>query len=461
MRNAPEQERRKESRFALSIRFRYQLADPQAVAVKAVTRNISSSGLLFESDTPLALDTRLAVILFVPAAKACEIPLQACVSRLERIAETRFVIGLNFVDVAEKCQHELRQRFDRMDIDRLLGKLVAGNYSDLHLTVNAPAMVRTAAGLVPLEAEPFGAEEIRTLISGLLTPSQRQLFEESRDIDFAYSPVPDQRFRINVYHQRGFPEIVVRNIRPQIQDLRTLGLPEVVDELCLLGDGLILIGGPTNAGKTTTLTAMIDQINRQRSAVIVTLEQPIEYLHDNVKSLIKQREVGIDVRSFSDGIRAALRQDPDVIAIGELRDPESVEAALQAAETGHLVIASVHGIDTLQVFERMMSFFPALQQEFICNRLAYVLRAVIVQKLLPHKEGGRRVLACEVCMANIAVKRGLVSRNFSQIETTMQTGAKFKMLLMHDAVRHLYEQGQISEEVLAQQQKGTELGSRE
>ena len=223
-----------------------------------------------------------------------------------------------------------------------------------------------------------------------------------------------------------------------------MGLPDVIEDLCQLRDGIVIIGGSTGAGKTTTITTMIDIINKNRGGVILSLEKPIEYLHKNINGIVKQREVGVDVSSFASGLKAALRQDPDVIVVGEIFDSDTIETALQAAETGHLVITSLHATDTVQIFDRITSFFPLEQRNFVYARLSHSLKATIIQNLLVHKDGIGRVLATEICIINTAVRRIIHSGDFTQLPSVIQTGSKHKMQLIQGSIDRLFEQNLIS-----------------
>jgi len=284
------------------------------------------------------------------------------------------------------------------------------------------------------------------MIFSILSEEQKKIFEMNKEMDFAFSPFKNSRFRVSVYQQRGAIEVVFRNILPDIKTREELGLPEVIDELALSKNGIIFLSGSTGSGKTTTITCMVDAINKQRNCVILMLEKPIEYMHTNIKSIVKQREVGVDVPSFASGLKASLRQDPDVIVVGEVLDSDTIETALQAAETGHLVITSIHATDIVQVFDRILSLFPAAQRDFICTRLANSFRAIINQKLLPHKSGIGRVVATEVCVANTATKRTIRNKDFIQLTSIMQTGTKYNMHLMSDSVTRLFEKGLIDSE---------------
>lgn len=444
------EERRTSSRLPVNLRFRYKIINPPDPALgivhNALTKNLSSNAILFESPTQIPIDTQLEVSLSMPGAQAKTIETTARVARIEKVSASLYDIVIVFENLAVQDQEEIKNRIDRLSIMKILEQINKKEISDLHLTVNSPPMMRDCGVIKPLDNVPLSAEEIQQMVYSILNEEQRQIFDKNKDLDFAFSPFPETRYRVSIYQQRGVTEVVFRNISPVIKSRKELGLPEIIDELCQLRDGIIFISGPTGSGKTTTITTMIDTINRERGGVVLSLEKPIEYIHKNIKALVKQREVGTDVASFAVGLKAALRQDSDVIVVGEVLDSDTIETALQAAETGHLVITSIHATDTLQVFDRIISFFPTQQREFILHRLSHTLRAVINQRLLVHKNGIGRVLATEVCVVTTAVKRVIRNGDFVQLPLIMQTGAQYKMQLLQDCIDHLFGESLISAE---------------
>ena len=441
---------RKATRLPIAIKFKFKVIGSSAYDATAVfnasSKNISCLGMLFENEMQFPLDTELKITLQLPGIPAKTIEVQGKVIRLEKLSVGGYDIGVVFSGMSSEIKDEVNKRIERMNIIKLLEKSNKREISDLHLTVNSPPIIRCYGEIKPLDDKPLSSEEIKEMIYSILTEEQKATFEKNKDLDFAFSPFMDSRFRVSIYQQRGIAEVVFRNILPNIKTREDLGLPSIIDDLCQFRSGIIFISGPTGSGKTTTITTMVDAINKQRSGVILTLEKPIEYLHINIKSIVKQREVGVDVPTFASGLKAALRQDPDVIVVGEVLDSDTIETALQAAETGHLVITSIHATDTIQVFDRILSLFSAPQRDFICTRLSHSLRAVINQKLLPHKNGIGRIVATEICTANMAVKRIIKDRDFIQLASIMQTGMKYKMCLMQDSVTRLFEQNMISAE---------------
>lgn len=443
-------ERRKIPRLPLQIKFKYSIINQKEIVGiihEAKTKNINFSGLLFETQEKIPIDSELKISLEMPGFPPKLLEVEGKVVRLERLSSAKFNVGINFVKISDAQKEEIKDRVDRMDLLKLLEKVKSKEISDLHLTGNSPAMIRCYGKIQPLDNNPLFHEEIKQMIYSILTEKQKEQFEVEKDLEFSFSPTQDSRYRVSIYQQRMGTEVVFRNILPTIRSRVELGLPEVIEELCRLRDGIVIIGGATGSGKTTTITTMIDAINRTRNNVVLSLEKPIEYLHKNIKGIIKQREVGTDVPTFAAGLKAALRQDADIIVVGEILDSDTIETALQAAETSHLVITSIHSTDTVQVLDRVISLFPSEQRTFICNRLAHCLKAIIIQQLLPHKSGVERILATEVCIVNNAVRRLISNIDFSQLTSIIQTGAQYKMYTMQNSIDKIFGQGLISAEI--------------
>src|SRR5947209_12824411 len=332
--------------------------------------------------------------------------------------------------------------------------------SDLHLTAGAPPTIRVRGQLRPLEGFPkLSQQDTRELIYGILNDDQRMRFERDRQLDFAYSVPGAARFRVNAYQQRLAVGAAFRAIPTDIPALDTLGLPDVVRELVTKPRGLVLVTGPTGSGKSTTLAAMIDVINATRDEHIMTIEDPIEFLHGHKRCLVNQRELGSDAGSFGDALKAALRQDPDVILVGEMRDLETISTALTAAETGHLVFATLHTQDTPQTIDRIVDVFPAEQQGQVRMMLSVALQGILTQQLLPTADGAGRVIAVEALIPTAAVRNLIREGKTHQVYSTMQTGASHGMQTMDTALAELVRAGRITRD-LAMQRAGhaEELG---
>jgi len=331
-----------------------------------------------------------------------------------------------------------------VDIKELLQQAVKKGASDLHITTDLPPMLRIDGELYETEFDVLNTEQTKRMIYGLLNDKQKLRFEEELELDFSLS-VPDLcRFRVNVHMQRGSVEAAFRIIPNIIKPLEELGLPPMVSELARKPNGLVLVTGPTGTGKTTTLAAMVDLINSERRSLIVSIEDPIEYVHKHQKSIVKQREVGADTRSFASALKHALRQDPDVILVGEMRDLETISTAITAAETGHLVLSTLHTPDAPQTIDRLVDIFPPHQQEQIKIQLAGCLQGVICQQLLPRKDKKGRVPSCEVMIATSAVRSLIREHKTEQLLTVIQTGARFGMTTMDKSIKKLFLDGLIT-----------------
>lgn len=332
------------------------------------------------------------------------------------------------------------------DIVELLAETVRRGASDLHLTVEAPPMIRLDGGLVPIGAQPLGVENCRDIILGLLTEAQRSRLEENWELDFAVQIQEVGRFRGNAHYTRGALEAALRFIPSKVPALEELGHQDIVLQLCNRVSGLVLVTGTTGSGKSTTLAAMIKYISERRSGVIVTVEDPVEFIFHNTKSIIKQREVGSDTHSFASALKYSMRQDPDVVLVGEMRDPETIAAAITAAETGHLVLGSLHTSNAPGAITRIVDAFPPEQQSQIVAQLANSLEAIISQKLLPLESGKGRALVTEVMVANTAIRAVLRERRWEQLVGLIEIGSKDGMHTSDEALAALYLDRRISKE---------------
>ena len=331
-----------------------------------------------------------------------------------------------------------------MELVSLFREAVAHQASDLHLCVGAPPVLRIDGQLRGLNAPPLTAEEVADMVMGVLNDSQKEKFEADWELDFSLDVRDAGRFRANMHRQRGCIEAAFRVIHEQTRSLRQLGLPQVAEDLCRKENGMILITGPTGAGKTTTMAAMLDAINAARSCMIVTIEDPIEFVHRNKRSIVKQREILSDTKSFAVALRHTLRQDPDVIAVGEMRDLETIGTALTAAETGHLVLATLHTPDTIQTIDRIIDVFPPHQQQQVRIQLASCLQAIIAQQLIPVPGGKGRVVANEILLVTPAVRSTIRQAKSEQIMTILQTSYEMGMITMDKSLKNLYQQGMIA-----------------
>jgi twitching motility protein PilT len=331
---------------------------------------------------------------------------------------------------------------------QLLKTLVDQGGTDLHITTNSPPQIRIDGKMVPLQLPPMTAPETKQLIYSVLTDNQKHRLEENLELDFSFGVKGLARFRANVFFQRGAVGGAFRTIPWEIRNFRELGLPDVVARLCEKPRGLILVTGPTGSGKSTTLAAMLDKVNNERHEHMVTIEDPIEYLHSHKKCLVNQRELHADTHSFANALRSVLRQDPDVVLIGEMRDLETIESALRIAETGHLTFATLHTNSAAQTINRIIDVFPPHQQSQIRAQLSFVLEGILCQSLLPRANGQGRVLALEILVPNSAIRNLIREDKVHQIYSAMQVGQeKFGMQTFNQSLATLYFKKQISLEV--------------
>lgn len=336
---------------------------------------------------------------------------------------------------------------DIRGLDDILKIVVERGASDLHLQAGTPPMLRLHKHLLPIGTETLTGGGIEALVFPIMNDDQKAVFKQHMDFDFSYSVRGLARFRVNVFRQRGTMAVTMRRIPFNIPDLDSLGIPDSVKELTKLEKGFVLVTGPTGHGKSTTLAAIIDKINQERDVHTVTVEDPVEFLFQHRKGIVVQRELGEDTESFAHALRAVLREDPDIILVGELRDLETIGAALTAAETGHLVFGTLHTNSAPQSIDRIIDVFPAGQQGQIRVQLANVLSAIVTQQLLPRKDGNGLIVATEVLIATPAV-RNLIRENKSyQIVSIMQTSGAAGMMTMEKSVRDLVARGLVAPEV--------------
>lgn len=326
-----------------------------------------------------------------------------------------------------------------------LKEMVERGASDLHITPGVPPMIRTRGELVPLDYPPLKPQETRQLCYSILTDAQKHRFEETSELDLSFGVRGLSRFRANIFMQRGALAGAFRLIPYQIRSFQELGLPPVVTELCSKPRGLILVTGPTGSGKSTTLAAMIDKINSERSEHILTIEDPIEFTHQHKSCIVNQREVHTDTKGFHNALRSVLRQDPDVVLIGEMRDLETVEAALTVSETGHLTFGTLHTNSCVQTINRVIDVFPAHQQPQIRAQLSFVLEGVLCQNLIPTMDGKGRALCLEIMVPNAAIRNLIREDKIHQITSQIQVGqAKSGMQTMNQSLQLLYSRRVIS-----------------
>jgi len=336
----------------------------------------------------------------------------------------------------------------QLDFAEVLLEVLDRRASDLHITAGTPPMLRVRGRLAPMEGYPvLTPTDTREIVYSILSDSQRQKFENNWQLDFAYQIPGKARFRVNAYFQRSAVGAAFRLIPFDVVPLETLGLPPVVAEFANRPRGLVLVTGPTGSGKSTTLASLIDVINASREEHIMTIEDPIEFLHKHKKCMVNQRELGSDAMSFADALKGALRQDPDVILVGEMRDLETIGTAITAAETGHLVFATLHTQDTPQTIDRIIDVFPSEQQGQIRAQLAVALQGIMTQMLLPTADGSGRCVAAEVLVPTPAVRNLIREGKSHQIYSVLQTGGAQGMQTMDAALSQLVRAGKITRQL--------------
>jgi len=380
------------------------------------------------------------------------------------MTETTELTGMESRPTAQEVQQapsarvSAPRRIEDVHIDDLLRLVVEKKGSDLHLAAAVPPVIRVDGQLLATNYEPLTDFEVQRLIYVILTDEQIRTFETEWELDCSYSLRGLSRFRVNVYRDRGAVAGAFRVIPQKIPTIRELGLPLVLEDLSRMPRGLILVTGPTGSGKSTTLAGMIGQINNERSVHIITIEDPIEYLHTHRRSLINQREMGMDTRSFVQALKHALREDPDVVLVGEMRDLETMSLAITAAETGHLVFSTVHTNSAASTVDRIVDVFPPGQQEQIRIQLSNNLQAVVTQQLLPRAGTPGRIAALEIMVASPAIRNLIREAKAHQITSVIQTSAHLGMQTMDQCLRDLYQRGLITyEEAMARAMNQEEL----
>jgi twitching motility protein PilT len=443
-------ERRKKIRVFIRVPVVCELIDPETRLARtktAVSGDLSSVGIYFEIDEIMPLKTEINIKFQLPHSNNI-ILATIRVVRVEAI-KNNFGIGSLFTHISEKDRQEIELLVERFNINKLLQMTIDKGASDLHLLADQPPVFRINGELQISEGQKLHPDEIPQLVFSLMSKEQIRLFEKEKELDFGIQYDVQTRFRVNVHQQRGFVEATFRLVSSHTFSFEELKIPDVVKDLARQKDGLILVTGPTGSGKTTTIAAMVGLINQERRSVIITLERPIEYVHKNIKSIVKQREIGVDTNSFSTALKSSLRQDPNVIVIGEMDDVETVKTALIAAEAGYLVIATFHAPDTIQAIDRLVSIFPPENRKQAMAQLSNCLKGIVAQLLIPTKDRHERLLATEVLIATDAVKRTIRKDELFQLANIIQTGAGYKMQAMADSIRKYLEESSVDAETAA------------
>ena len=441
--------RRASRRIRLKFPLRFQSENRPEDTLAGVVQDISASGLVFSSLELVEVSTRVKLFLdSIPGDRTAR-QLNSMVTRAEIDEDTgEYLIGVKFVDLDEADRAHIVTALQQTDIIGLLRLTTKKGASDLHLSTNHPPLIRVAGQLVPLRKHALSGSDLHDMIYTLLEDRHQRVFERELELNFSLSVTPTMRFRVNVHMQRGNVEAAFRRIEPAVRTFTELQLPTAARQLAEFHQGLVLVTGPTGAGKTTTVAAMVEHINTTRSAIVITLENPIEYVYTYKHSVIKQREIGVDTRAYPVALREAMRQDPDVIVIGEIRDEETMKATLDAAETGHLVLATFPAANCVQSILRTYHFFPSDRQQETQLQLANCLRGIISLRLLPRKDTAGVIPASEVLICTDGVANMIRTGSVEQIPSAIQTGAKYGMHTLSSSLEKLWAAGVIDRETV-------------
>jgi twitching motility protein PilT len=442
-------ENRKSRRIPINIKINYRREnDASKKTIEALINNIGEGGILaMFNPEPLAIGTVLDLEIHSPR-QASPIKAKGRAVWIREVKEHKmYEMGIVFSEIKEKDLAFVKHWIDSIDLDRLLGIAVKNKASDVHMVCGQPPTMRVYGELKPIQNELLSPEDITAMVFGVLSQQQKDKFEQELELDISY--VNDSgRFRVNIHKEKGQLGAAFRCLPTEIMGVAELHLPDVVVELSRRPSGLILVTGPAGCGKSTTLAAMIDIINRERKALVMSLEEPIEYIFKSKKSIIEQREIGVDALSFQNALKYIVRQDIDVVFIGEIRDLNSISVALSAAETGHLVLTTLHTMDALSSINRIVDVFPSAQQQQIRMQLAETLRGIISQILLPRQDKVGRIVATEVLVCNTAVANLIRKNNVGEIRGIMETGMRLGMQTLAQNLEQLFSRGQISRTTL-------------
>ena len=447
-----EDEKREISRLNCRLPLKYEKVcedGAEGITVSTLIRDISVTGISFYSFEIIKLNTLIKISFCIKERDS--ISFVSEVKWIEKCSDEKlgkYIVGAEIDQIDEQMRQELVNFIGCVNIDLVMENIDVENVLDVNFVGGYPPMVKKFNKVIPAGDTPLSREIVQGLLLSILDDRQYKIFMKEREMNFIYS-YKDTRFRVNLHFQMGNVEGTFRVIPKGHKSLKELGIPSTVESLLAMGrKGLVFVTGRTGSGKTTTLASMVEHINNTREGIIVCVEDPVEYVHTSKKCIIKQREVGKDTVSFYNAARNALRQNPDVLVIGEILDAETMEVALTMAESGTLVLTSFHAPNATYALDRVTSLFSADLQMHVLKRLSLVLLGIITQSLLPKADGKGSILATEVLVVNDALKRIIRHGDWKQIPTVLQTGKSIGMQSMEDSLRNLYEQGEIEGEYL-------------
>ena len=449
--------RRNARRIQLKFPIWFRSLDQSDTLAESMAQDISVSGLVFLTEERVDVSTPITVFFDSLPGDRKSREIEAVVTRTERDNETgQYLIGVKFTDPNEANRDYITAALHHTDLIGLLRLMEKKGASDLHLAADHPPLARLTGSLQPLRKQPLSDSDLKAILYGLLDDHRRQVFERELELNFSLSVTSTLHFRINMHMQRGNVEATFRRIEPAIRTLAELHLPDTLQHFAELHAGLVIITGPAKAGKTTAVAAMVEHINATRTAVIVTLEDPIEYTYRSKRSIIKQREIGLDTWSHAVALREAMRQDADVIVVSDIRDEQTMQATLDAAETGHLVLGIFPAANCVQAILRACHFFTPQRQPEMQLRLANCLRGIISLHLLPRVDQPTLIPATEILTCTETVANMIRHGTLEQLPSVIQTGSRYGMQALEGSLEQLQQAGHISAETASTylQQRG-------
>ncbi len=437
--------RRKECDYLLKYSF---IGDNADAVLGAEIRDISVNGFAIESKDVIEIGTAIKGELPFPFLET-PIKFTGKVVRSRRSNNDKYVYGISFNEIDKNGQDKIGTYVEKIDLDTLLTGAIRREATSVHLAVGCMPVCRVDGKILHMDVVPISAEDMEKLVFSIINEKQKADLYKNLELDFAYTlPQENRRFRMNVFFDKGHLAIVAKIIGSEIKSLDELGLPSILHSIANKRNGLIIVSGPVDSGKSTTLASIIESINRRKESVIISIEEPIEHIYISKNSLICQRDVGLDTLSFSGAIRSTLRQDADIVLMGEMRDLDSISQAITAAEEGQLVFSTLHTTSTIECINRLIDIFPVDQQMQIRIQLATCLECIVCQYLLPRADGKGRVLATEVLMFTPAIRNLIRKARTEQIYSYLESGAEFGMHTMDSSLMDLYRRGLITKDTV-------------